>query len=399
MLTSIRARRRNIPAAVIAVVTGLLVSGCLLPPTSPAEIYSGDGGDPAMVGTGSGTGLAYTTAAYMNGEYGTFADFGNVPAFGIKFPSMSPTTFEFDALTNPNPLDDELQTYAPSVRFIDGRYLMMYSFGTMNHANCLGAATSSNAYSFTDDDSWYLCSPNPNEGFFDPDLFIDVNDNIWLFYADEDNAADIHQIDAQQLSSTGLGLFGSPTVLLTLADISAVTSGHNLGSNPQIENPSMTSDPYNDYDLTYSFGTYTSNSTYNTAEIPCVYVNSSCLPNYGGVIISGAGGASTVYDNTPATNYEIFAEVNGSYKGSVIRNDYGGATAAYDGNPPSLTAVAGESLPLQIAKVAPGPVVVSTYPPRVFDPEDPSLVMGVTNPATAPSPGSPIGSFYHGSTG
>ena len=110
----------------------------------------------------------------------------------------------------------------------------------------------------------------------------------------------------------------------------------SLGPTPCLENPQIVTDEYNDYDVLFSIGSYTSDSTYFTGEIGCPTLNDSSSngcgfePAQGTVLtpITG-GGASTLNTGNPDNNYMIWANYDGS-----IRDDWVGPTSACNPEPP-----------------------------------------------------------------
>lgn len=289
-------------------------------------------------------------------------------------------------------------TWAPTVRYVGGQYLMMYSEGVVNHGNCIGAATSPNGVTFTAVPGWWWCSPyGPQYGMLDPDLFIDPNNgNVWLIYSNQYPPVGFSEIDAQQLSSNGLGIVGGASRLFSLSDVSSIPGiPGGLGGTPEVENPAVTTDDYNYYDVVFSLGTWTSNSTYNIAEVGCGQPNGYCATSDGGVIKSGAGGASTLVDSSPASNWVIWAS-NTVYDGTTnaLRTDYAGPTNEFkDGCCTSSAApgaAANATTPTTLPPTLgyqpttdPGyPVVAYTILNR--DPIPGEITpMGITDPATA----------------
>ncbi|MGH9079816.1 MAG: hypothetical protein ACRDYE_07040, partial [Acidimicrobiales bacterium] len=142
--------------------------------------YSGDGPDPAVVPD-----VANSSYAYL---YTTDSGSYHIPDC-LTTPGGSGALCGHDALPTPpvqnyppSPIDTctnsaqaEL-TWAPTVRYLYGEYLMMFSESISSdpcRANCIGAATSSEGVTFTPVNSWTLCSGTRELGFLDPYLFQD----------------------------------------------------------------------------------------------------------------------------------------------------------------------------------------------------------------------------------
>ena len=150
------------------------------------------------------------------------------------------------------------------------------------------------------------------------------------------------------------------------------------GNSSFLENPSMSADTYNYYDLTFSLGTYNSNSTYDTGEVPCTLIYGNCYPSCDGTIITGGGGASMVGDGTGSGNVMIYHTWSGSN-----RIDLAGTTSQVNDN--SSTCIDDSAaLPIQPASE---PVVTTPYhwQPRVVVPSLQNIVIGETSPSAADS--------------
>jgi len=229
--------------------------------------------------------------------------------------------------------------------YIGGEWLMLYVENYKHRAQCIGAATTSNGITFADA-SFQYCSPKSSHGYLDPSLFIDSSGNIYFEFSEQwMNSAGTPCGDGpdsllwiQQLSSTGLQTVGSPTQLFTWSEaesIQGLPGSPFPGGSACLENPQLVNDFYNTYDLTFSMGTWTSNSTYLTGEVACLALNntgSGCdiNPAAGGVLINPGGGASTLTTHDPGYNYMIYAKWNSNV---TLRQDWVGPTHSCDPNP------------------------------------------------------------------
>jgi hypothetical protein len=264
---------------------------------------------------------------------------------------------------------------------------MVFSESVAGRGNCIGWAVSTTGQGFTPNNGLYWCSANPSIGYLDPYIFVNPNGGtVWLIYSQQGAAlggVGGSQIVTHQMNSNGLG-FAAGSQDDTLVTYSQVSSFNgNEGSTPEIENPSMTSDDYNGYDLTYSLGTWTMNATYVTGESPCLYEYEDCLPGDGAAIMPEDGGASALVDSAPSNNWLIFHTWSGSN-----RVDMAGPTGEVDENPSGLavttsmtpqSAAAAGAQPLQVTQT-PTQVVPFTWKPRVINPNHPNLVIGYTGP-------------------
>jgi len=146
----------------------------------------------------------------------------------------------------------------------------------------------------------------------------------------------------QPLNSTGLSWSGSPIELFTWGEaeqIQGLPGSPFPGTQACLENPQLVNDQDNEYDLTFSMGTYTSNATYVTGEVACLALNNTTggcdvEPTGGGVLISNGGGASTLNTGDPSTNYLIYAKWNTNV---TLREDWVGPTHSCDPNPGPCT--------------------------------------------------------------
>jgi hypothetical protein len=251
---------------------------------------------------------------------------------------------------------------------------MMFSEGIHNRTDCIGAATSSNGVNFTALNTWTFCDPNGGIGYIDPDLFVDPGSgDVWLYYSRQAGPngtnGDGSEIDAVQLNAAAIytgavscnypagdcGIVGevngtwSAYKLFQYSDVSGYNS--NPGSGAFVEGPSMTSDDYNGYDMTVSVGTYLSNATYETVEVPCLAAYGYCTPADGGDIMNGDGGASALVDTPPSSNWLIWHHWDTT---GTVRQDFAGPTTEVNLNSHYGASVdqqvpPGNALPIQYA--------------------------------------------------
>ena len=315
---------------VLGSVTTSTVSCCLAPPETP-DIHLLEPAyylaDPSLVSTSPTTAEAYATNCIARYQCTIDGNSDNIPSY-----SFDTTAFTYgpvhDALpTPPSWYGGSDYLWAPSVRFIDGQYLMVFSASPAGGGgNCVGMATSSDALTFTPVDSFELC-----DSYFivDPYLFVNPNDGtVWLYYSDE-NGNQTGTIEAQQLSADGMSLEGSPTAILSYSQVSSLNPSE--GSAAYLENPAFVADPdygYG-YDLLDSLGTWNDTDTYATIEVPCSSDDGGCQPSQGQLVMGPAygddpGSASLLSDGSPAGNVMIWDQwINGA------RVDFAGPTTAY----------------------------------------------------------------------
>jgi len=311
-------RRRRI----LGVLTLMAVLGgsCLVPSGTPKNIWNFETPDPAAEPVPGGF-QVYTTNNFWY----------KVPTFTTGWPSGNSFAAR-DALADRpawSPPVAGAFIWAPTVRFLAGRYLMMFTASVGNHSRsaCIGAATSSNVSGPFQPTSFQLCDPNPAVGYLDPYIFREGGE-AWLLWSRQWNGGS--EIVIQKLTSNGLGVTGTRYRLLTFAEAVSISPG-GLGSNPFVENPALVKDPYNGYDLLVSLGTW-SDPNYRTVELPCLNKTGNCLPSEGGAIsnmmggnLTGRGGASLVFDNSPTSNVMVFHAFSGTQRWSFAMD-----TAAVD---------------------------------------------------------------------
>jgi hypothetical protein len=375
-LSRIRPSRTASAAGLLGLA--VILSACLVPPSASntSPIYAGNGPDPSWTPIHDGLVQVFTTDAYVNNRQA----FYHIPSYFSPIPNPHASGSMMEALPI-LPTIDSGASWAPSVRYIDGQFVMLFSESVAGRANCIAWATSPNGQNFLPADDLYWCSANPSVGFLDPDLFVDPSGNVWLIYSQQNPGA-LASVGGSQLvahplipSGMGIRVGSSDYTLITYDEVESMNP--NRGPNPFIENPSMTSDHYNHFDLTFSLGTYTSNSTEITGEVPCLSANGNCIPGEGADIMKGSGGASMLDDASPAGNWMIWHTWSGSN-----RVDYGGQTSEINENPSSAAREATSKtrvMPI-IRTPIPTAVVPYTWWPRVVIPGKAHLVIGYTGP-------------------
>lgn len=342
--------RRMLLLPVLAIP--LIASDCLVPPQDYAAANQGwDVPDPAMVTEAFSP--AYWTQVYGSSSCGDVAcAYGittiDIPSYSISYPPSghSPQSVT-DALDGWHPTSDYKYTWAPSVLYVDGEYLMIFASVFGSKGSCLYTATSAVGFTFSNETQ--LACPPPSEStthnFVDPSIFIDSDHTIYVAYSDETRQANCHgsnnakgtgsTIMIQKLSSNGLSRVGNPVTLLTWGEATEIgeLSVSSLGSNPCLENPQIDLDNGGYYDLEFSIGEWESNATYDEGEVACVGLNNTTSgcgydPTGGDVISTGDGaGASTLTTGYPSSNYMIEAGWNSA---GTIRQDFVGSTSYCD---------------------------------------------------------------------
>jgi hypothetical protein len=232
----------------------------------------------------------------------------HIPTFEMSWPGSAVST-PVDALPTlpswvaPNGAATPF-VWAPTVRVVAGRYLMMFGASRAGGAMCIGAATSGNAGGPFAPTTVEWCDPDPRVGWLDPSLLVDGDGSIWLTWSRQWSTRGGSEIVAQRLTGDGLGLVGSRSTLVSFVAAASATDGRNFGPAPFVENPALVRDGHNGYDLLVSIGTWTDTS-YRTVEIPCLLPYGACVPSRGADIsasmkvgdVSSVGGASVVVDD------------------------------------------------------------------------------------------------------
>ncbi len=326
-ITRPRKRGRSLlRTAALALLALLAVSAsaCFYPSGSPIKMHDNyEMRDPSAVPLGGGLAQLYTT----NSGFFWVPTYVVDPNAWGAYASPKP----HDALpkppswVKPNVGDGRKFVWAPTVRKVNGVYLMMFTASRRQGRACIGAAVSNTAagpFTAIDDDPW--CE---TAGLLDPQLFVNADGRIWVYYSRQ-IAPTFSEIRAQQITLGGSGLnrtvnrVGSAKRILTMDQARAVcrlrypvtSCTTNPGPTPAnhfVENPAMVRDSYNGYSLMVSLGNWKDNS-YTTLEIPCTQPDGGCLNNFGAQIkysdsqYNQAGGASFLKDNSPAGNRIFF---------------------------------------------------------------------------------------------
>jgi hypothetical protein len=302
----------------------VLATSCLLPSGPIRQVHPNlNLADPAAVQTGSDSARVYATNTVL--FWG--APTANVPSYSYML-STGAVSNPTDALPNlpswvrPNVADNVRFVWAPTVRFVGGRYLMMFTASRQSGWACIGAAHSTSAAGPFTPMSTQWCSSSG--GLLDPQLFVDADGAVWVHYSLQNPNTASSQIIAQRISFNGssLSTVGSASTILTVAQARSVCGlRHPVnactvspGATPAghfVENPAMVRDPHNGYNLLVSLGNWRDNS-YRTVEVPCSAPNSGCLPQHGAPIqessatMNQLGGASPLRDDSPAGNKIFF---------------------------------------------------------------------------------------------
>jgi hypothetical protein len=326
----------------LAALVGTAAKGDLQPPSSLAALSSFDSPDPALVSMGGAIARVYTTDALGM----------HIPEYSLNINTGVHGNVT-DALTR-LPNWGNGYTWAPTVRYVNGEYLMLFSASVSGRANCIGAATSSNGTSFTPVDSVEWCNSNGAVGWFDPYLF--DNGSLWVLWSEQWAPGGGSRILTQKMNVSGSSISrsGPEYTLVNYSDISR--QNPNPGTNSFVENPAMVADPSGADDLIVSLGTWNGLHNYDMIELACLSINGDCVPSYAREILgSGSmnnpGGASLLYDNSPVGNYMVFTV------GAGPRVDEGGFTSElaypYSMSPSISTFPPGLVRPAEVASAIP----------------------------------------------
>ena len=208
--------------------------------------------------------------------------------------------------------------WAPSVRWLDGRYVMYYSASRAGGANCIGAAIAARADVAFSPVDVHWCG-GVDAGLLDPYVFLDPAGVPFLLMSVQVARDGGSFIASQRLSANGFGFEDPARVLMTFAEARALAGGGSLGSSAFVENPSVVVDPYNGYDVMASVGTWNEAGAYQGVEEPCLGIafrGSPCLPANGGrFVLDGAyhpGSLSMLHDGGPDGNYAFFGQLSGT---------------------------------------------------------------------------------------
>jgi hypothetical protein len=337
--------RRFATAALVLAAT-LLATGCLVPNGPVRHVIPDiDLPDPAAVQTSASTAQVYATNTWFWGAK------LNVPTYRYNLSTHAVDGFD-DALPDsrlpswvqPNVADNVKFVWAPTVRVVGGKYLLMFTASRRSGWACIGAAYSSTPKGPFTATSTQWCSSAG--GLLDPQLFVDAGGAVWVHYSLQNPNTRSSQIMAQQISFNGssVAAVGAATTILTVSQARSVCGLRhpvtsctvNPGSTPAghfVENPAMVRDPHNSYDLLVSVGNWQDNS-YRTVEVPCTAPNGGCLADYGAPIqvsdsnLKQLGGASLLRDDSPDNNRLFFHAKVGS---AAIRTTHSQPTSAING--------------------------------------------------------------------
>jgi hypothetical protein len=267
----------------------------------------------------------------------------NVPEYSFNTPNGAPSPIVDGLPTLPATSPATVQVWAPSVRPFGSTWVMVYSewynSAPGGQGNCIGWATApALGTTFTPTGSPYCSSGS----LIDPSIFITSAGTPYLLFSQEFQPANLTNDSTlwiAPLASNGLSVSGPGEILLTVAAATSIAGwcSCDAGSAPYLENPSMTRDDYNDYDLTFSLGTWTdqTNIDYMTGEVACqfIYPSPNCLTYASrGDQILGDGSASTGSDLQPSSNWMVYDQWGTSSTGQPIRFDEVGATGAINCN-------------------------------------------------------------------
>ena len=204
-----------------------------------------------------------------------------------------------DAMPDLGSWAEEGNTWAPGVHEVDGRWVVYYTArvaGTTGDPafpageQCIGVAVADKPKGpFVDSsDAPFICQHDLG-GSIDASPFTDVDGTMWLSWKSDSNAphvGGVSRLYSQQLTADGLGLVGSPTVLM-VAD--------QAWERPLIENPDFVRRSDGTLMLTYSAGWW-ANSSYSTGMALCKSPAGGCVKTgqwlTTGDGLVGPGGAS-----------------------------------------------------------------------------------------------------------
>ena len=284
--SSAHRRTRNGISLLMALAGVLLLSGCMALPTAQqiSESYGGDGPDPALAPDVANTHYAfiYSTNSTQPGGCIFYQGGWNIPSL-VTVPGTAGSAYLHDALPTlpiqaPQPGTSGVpgpgcsRIWAPTVRYINGQYLMMFAEPMASdpaRGDCIGAAKSSDGITFTPINTWTFCSGDRFTGFLDPYLFSDPHTGAtWLLYSRQwwnPDGSPNSEIDSIEIDAPGIesgadncpfaaadcGLLSSNYFMLAYQDVSGLTPEDG---NSRLENPAIIGDPYNGYDLVAVLG-------------------------------------------------------------------------------------------------------------------------------------------------
>jgi len=323
-----------------AVIVGTIIEGsvspgavscCLVGPGSPniAPLEPGyDLADPTIASLSPTMAEVYTTDCYVFQGCSINGLSYNIPSYSVNVTNDTYGNLHDALPTPPSWYGGEDHLFAPTVRFIDGQYVMLFAASpTGSNALCIGEATSPDGITFQPVNSVEVCGSGVS--LYDPQLFVNPSDgSVWAFYSLESGVVP-GIIQVQQLSADASSLVGSPTTMLTYSQVASVNP--NEGSRPFLENPAFVVDPTNGYgfDLLASLGQYNGLDTYATIEVPCTSVTGGCQPSQAQVVMGPGygddpGSAAIMNDSSPSGNLIVWDQwINGQ------RMDFIGPTTAF----------------------------------------------------------------------
>jgi hypothetical protein len=228
--------RRSTVLLSLALVT-IVASSCLIAPTTSIAPYlTYDIPDPAMYQFFSaaavwGTSTCETKKQPPTYNCGSNLPNVNIPSYDVFFTGNQAPEWNGDALpTLPQKYDGykTQATWAPSVRLIDGQWVMVYSqwFDNSAQANCIGWATAPPlGTTFTPQTTVPFCSGNTTHGYLDPSIFIDSNTGTpYLLWSEEWSGGSTLWI--QPLAANGLSVVTSDSAepLLTFSEATTMVT-------------------------------------------------------------------------------------------------------------------------------------------------------------------------------
>lgn len=352
--------RHRVSLIVLLVAVPILVASCMLPPSSYEVANPNvDVPDPAMI--------TYTdnyggfTQVYGSSSCGVAPPCAFLPTIFIPSyaetdpPTSQPQAVPFDAL--PSPPATTFLTWAPSVIYAGGEYVMAYGDYFDDTQVCLGFAVSQYAYTgFTALPSSVLCSPYGSQvNWLDPQFFFDTStQQLYLLFSQEIKPGCSGGLDSSgnplppgpgsslwmiPMSSNGLTQTGGYTLMLTWAQATAIKNLNlsSLGTTACLENPNILNDPNdsggNPYDLLFSIGTWNQANSYFTGEVDCGELDNTNVgcgldPGGGAVFNANGGGTSTLNTSSPAGNYVMYTPL--TFIGQTpFRVDWVGGPTSY----------------------------------------------------------------------
>jgi len=277
--------------------------------------------DPAAGGVGAYGAQLYSTYVKINNQA------YNIPSETWNPPGTTQTTCCYDALQQLPTGITVGNTWAPSVAFIGGHYVMWFSALPGTQGAELDSVVSSSAltgFMSAPGTAAYYWSANPSYGMLDPGLFQDHAGNWWLDISVQNPANDNNdELYAAELTSNGEQLATGFYALLDYPDIrnalAAAPYNISAGSNGRIENPAFVTDPQGTYpyNLMLSFGTYYQQNDYRTINVACNAPTGPCgwnvaeMANFNSQVngndpyIQNSGGASVVEGSSWYSEYYL----------------------------------------------------------------------------------------------